>query len=96
MPQQELDDAVAAALPGQIAAFGVQAAVVEDPFASPGQPMTMHSAKSAMDDAFRQGTPPVDVPYELPGTKGPPVALLVAIGAIFLVLGGVVVALMMR
>jgi len=95
VPQQELDDKISAALPGLMQAR-VQASVVGDPFASPGQGMTMQSAKSAMDDAFRQNNPQVDVLDTLPVHKGPPVALLVGVGALFLLLGGAAVALMLK
>jgi serine/threonine-protein kinase len=87
-PVDQLEAQISAALPSLMTQVSVQSAgVMADPFASPA--MTMQSARSAMDDAFRQGTPPVEVLDTLPIKKGPPVALLVGIGALFLLLGGV-------
>ncbi|MCS6902107.1 MAG: hypothetical protein RMJ98_20985, partial [Myxococcales bacterium] len=87
-PVDQLEAQIAAALPALMTQGSVPSAgVISDPFGSPA--MTMQSARSALDDAFRQGTPPVEVLDTLPLKKGPPVALLVGIGAFFLLIGAV-------
>lgn len=92
-PLESLEQQIGAALPGLLARAAAPAAsVMADPFASPGA-MTMQSARSGMDDAFRQ-SPPVEVLDTIPIKKGPPVALLVGVGALFLLLGGVAVFLL--
>lgn len=93
VPTADLEAQISAALPA-LMARAAEPAVVADPFA--GGAMTMQSARSAMDDAFRQATPPadIDVVDAIPIKKGPPVALLVGVGALFLVLGGVAVFLL--
>jgi serine/threonine protein kinase len=91
-PLEPLEQQIGAALPGLLARAAAPVSVVADPFASPGA-MTMQSARSAMDDAFRQ-SPPVEVLDTIPIKKGPPVAVLVGVGALFLLLGGVAVFLL--
>lgn len=93
-PVEQLEAEIAAALPALMTQVSVQsAAVVGDPFAAPGA-MTMQSAKSAMDDVFRQAGPPIEVLDTVPIKKGPPLALLIGVGAAFLLLGVVAVFLL--
>ncbi len=101
-PQDQLDAQISAALPALLAAS--KPAAVADPFATGAGAMTMQSARSAMDDAFRQATqavpPSVNVVAlaegtdELPIKKGPPLGVLIGVVVAVLMVGvGVFVAM---